>query len=66
MRFGDGEEATRRLWAEAAVRVVPGAYLGLADRSGVNPGDRRIRVALVDDPATVAEGLTRIRNTLAS
>ena len=66
LEVGDGEEATRRLWAEAAVRVVPGAYLGLADRSGVNPGDSRIRVALVDDPATVAEGLTRIRNTLAS
>lgn len=66
LEAGDGEEAARRLWAEAAVRVVPGAYVGLADRSGVNPGDGRIRVALVDDPATVAEGLTRIRNTLAS
>jgi succinyldiaminopimelate transaminase len=57
---GDGEAATRRLWAEAAVKVVPGAYLALDDPRFGNPGKPYIRVALVHDMATTAEALARI------
>lgn len=60
---GDGEEATRRLWSEAGVQVLPGRYLA-QDHKGDNPGRRYIRVALVDDEATVEEALTRIVETL--
>ena len=37
---GDGEAVTRRLWAEAAVKVLPGAYLGRARRRRAQPGRR--------------------------
>jgi aspartate/methionine/tyrosine aminotransferase len=61
---GDGEAATRRLWTEAGVRVLPGAYMARPDETGRSPGDRYIRVALVYDPATTAEGLRRLVATL--
>lgn len=60
---GDGEEAARRLWREAGVQVLPGRYLA-QDHRGENPGRPYIRVALVDDEATVEEALTRIVETL--
>ena len=31
LEVGDGEAAARRLWAEAAIKVLPGAYLGRPD-----------------------------------
>jgi len=61
---GDGEAATVKLWREAGVRCVPGGYLGRAGADGVNPGDRYIRVALVNDAATTEAALTRIAETL--
>jgi Aspartate/tyrosine/aromatic aminotransferase len=61
---GDGEAATRRLWAEAGVRVLPGAYLAKANSVGDNPGARFIRVALVDQPAATEDALTRITRNL--
>ena len=62
---GNGEAAARRLWAEAGVRVLPGAYMARPDGSPgaggeSSPGDRYIRVALVYDAATTAEGLRRL------
>jgi N-succinyldiaminopimelate aminotransferase len=60
---GDGEKATQRLWREAAIRTLPGAYLA-RDRGGANPGRRYIRVALVHDDATVAAGLERLGQVL--
>lgn len=63
---GDGEAAARRLWQEAAIRVLPGAYLGETDRSGVNPGDRFIRLALVHDPATLGPALHRVAELLST
>ena len=57
---GDGEAATRRLWAEAGLRVLPGAYLAHDDRDGHNPGAAFIRVALVHDQATTTEALERL------
>lgn len=62
---GGGEAAARKLWTEAGLRVIPGAYLARPGADGVNPGDAYIRVALVHDPATVADGLERLVRTLA-
>jgi N-succinyldiaminopimelate aminotransferase len=62
---GDGEAMTRRLWAEAAVKVLPGAYLGRADATGRNPGERAIRVALVHDLETTEVALSRLAERLA-
>ena len=45
---GDGEEATRRLWGEAHLKVLPGGYV-CRETDGVNTADRYIRVALVHD-----------------
>lgn len=64
LTVGDGEAATRRLWSEAAVKVLPGAYLGRPDEQGRNPGDAAIRVAMVHDLATTEEALRRIAQTL--
>ncbi len=64
LEVGDSEQATRRLWAEASVKVVPGKYLAQTDAQGLNPGAPYIRVAIVHDTATVAEGLRRIADTL--
>ena len=65
LNTGDGEAATLRLWREAAVRVMPGAYMALPDfRTGENPGDRYIRVAMVHDAALAEQALTRMAQVL--
>jgi len=61
---GDGEAAARKLWREAAVRVLPGAYLARTDARGHNPGAAYIRCALVHDLDTTAEVLGRLAATL--
>ena len=61
---GDGEEAARRLWSEAAVRVLPGSYIARPGADGVDPGRRYIRVALVHDLETAREALTRLAGVL--
>jgi aspartate/methionine/tyrosine aminotransferase len=60
----DGEAAARRLWTDAALKVLPGAYLGCPDERGDNPGDRAIRVAMVHDLETTDIALRRIAETL--
>jgi N-succinyldiaminopimelate aminotransferase len=62
---GDGEAVTRRLWADAAIKVLPGAYLGRADASGRNPGARAIRVAMVHDLETTEAALAGLVERLA-
>lgn len=57
LEVGDGEAAAARLWAEAALKVLPGGYLGRPDASGANPGQSAIRVALVHDLATTEAAL---------
>ena len=57
LEVGDGEAAARRLWAEAAIKVLPGGYLGRPDGAGDNPGQSAIRVALVHDLATTEAAL---------
>ena len=61
---GDGEAAAKRLWAEAGIRVLPGAYIGRQDGAAGNPGDRFIRVALVDDSDTVTNALEKLIKVL--
>jgi len=61
LRVGDGEAVARRLWAEAGVRAVPGAYLGRpAGSDGVNTGAPYLRLAMVHDAETTAAALRRI------
>lgn len=59
----DGEEAALKLWREAGVRVLPGAYLS-RDVRGDNPGKGYIRVALVADKEETQRGLIRLRDCL--
>ncbi|MBV0891063.1 aminotransferase class I/II-fold pyridoxal phosphate-dependent enzyme [Paracoccus sp. Z118] len=59
----DGEAAARRLWSEAGVQVLPGAYLS-REVDGRNPGAGFIRVALVGPAGETEEALTRIRDLL--
>jgi N-succinyldiaminopimelate aminotransferase len=60
----DGERAAERLWCEAALRTLPGAYIASAHGGGDNPGRRYIRVALVHDDAVVADGMERLVRVL--
>ena len=59
-QFGGSEAVTKRLWAEAGVRVVPGRYLARNQADGSNPGADYIRVAMVQDSAATAEALHRL------
>ncbi|MBM3514511.1 MAG: aminotransferase class I/II-fold pyridoxal phosphate-dependent enzyme [Alphaproteobacteria bacterium] len=61
---GDGERATRALWAEAGVKVLPGAYLARPDATGANPGARYIRVALVHDRDRTKSALLRMKRVI--
>ena len=60
---GDGERAAKRLWRDAGLRVLPGAYLART-AGGKNPGQQYIRVALVHDRKTTADALTRMKDLL--
>jgi len=59
----DGETTALRLWREAGVRTLPGAYLSRTV-AGTNPGQNYIRVALVAPIDEMTTGLTRIRDHL--
>ena len=60
LEVDDGPEAARRLWREAGIRVLPGAYMGREDESGCNPGQPFIRLALVHDDSILEPALRRI------
>lgn len=60
LRVDDGASLTRRLWAERAMKVLPGEYLTQPAADGSNDGRRFIRVALVQDLPVTDEGLSRI------
>lgn len=62
---GDGEAATRKLWAEAAIKVLPGAYITRPDLEGRNLGTPYIRVALVHDREITETALTRMARILS-
>jgi aspartate/methionine/tyrosine aminotransferase len=59
----DGEAAALKLWREAGIRVLPGAYLG-REVNGENPGTGFVRVAMVVDEPELERGLTRLRACL--
>lgn len=59
----DGEAAALKLWREAGVRVLPGAYLG-RDAGQGNPGAGYIRVAMVAPTEDMQRGLIRLRDCL--
>jgi N-succinyldiaminopimelate aminotransferase len=61
---GDGEQAARALWREAALRALPGAYLAKPWRDGTNPAAAFIRIALVDDLPSTEDALRRLRRVL--
>jgi len=60
----DGERAALTLWRDAAVRSLPGAYISRVNKAGENPGQRYIRLAIVHDDDTIAEGLRRLVRVL--
>jgi N-succinyldiaminopimelate aminotransferase len=57
---GGGSDATVTLWKRMGVKVIPGAFLAQNGRDGTNPGANFIRVALVQDPATIRDALDRM------
>lgn len=59
-QLGGGSDAAVTIWKRCGVRVIPGAFLAQPGRDGINPGADYVRVALVADPATIREALTRI------
>ncbi|SMO74420.1 aminotransferase class I/II-fold pyridoxal phosphate-dependent enzyme [Paracoccus laeviglucosivorans] len=61
--IGTGEDAAKKLWAEAGIQVLPGAYLSRDTDQG-NPGERYIRVALVDPAGPTEAALNRLKNCL--
>ena len=64
---GEGEKTALRLWREAGLRVLPGAYMGRECERGkprTNPGFSYIRVALVNDLSTIMTALERMADVL--
>ena len=61
---GDGEAAAKKLWTEAGVKVLPGAYLAATREGEPNEAAPFIRVALVNDLETTRAGLAAIAATL--
>ncbi|MBT4908357.1 MAG: aspartate aminotransferase, partial [Rhodospirillaceae bacterium] len=57
---GDGVAVAERLWREAAIKTLPGAFMAKEEADGTNPGARYLRVALVYEEARTREGLTRM------
>jgi N-succinyldiaminopimelate aminotransferase len=62
---GDGEATAQALWAEAAIRTLPGGYMARPDRNGFNPGQRYIRLALVLETDAMIPALKRMAPILA-
>ena len=58
-QFGGGIEGAVTLWKRSGVKVIPGSFLAQNGRDGTNPGVQYVRVALVQDPATIREALER-------
>lgn len=61
----DDETFTRELYARENVLVLPGSYLS-RNANGVNPGSRRVRMALVAPVAECVMAAERIRDFIKS
>jgi N-succinyldiaminopimelate aminotransferase len=57
----DDQQFARRLYAEQNVTVLPGSYLSRSDHNGLNPGQNRVRIALVPSLEECVEAAQRIR-----
>jgi aspartate/methionine/tyrosine aminotransferase len=57
---GDSERVAAALWREAAIRTLPGLYLGRAGADGNHPGARYLRIALVHEPDVIADALDQL------
>jgi len=64
LKVGDSEAITRKLWSDAALKVVPGAYIGQPDPTGWIPGADAIRIAMVHDVTKTEQALKRLVDTL--
>ena len=64
LNVGDSEAAALKLWQQAALRVIPGAYFAKTGQDGKNPGAAYIRCALVHDLETTGQALDRLVTTL--
>ena len=64
LRVPDGAALTRRLWAERALKVLPGEYLTQPAPDGSNSGREFIRLALVQPLPVADEGLARVASLL--
>ena len=64
LKVGDSEAITKTLWSKAALKVVPGAYIGQPEPDGRIPGADAIRVALVHDATKTEQALQRLVETL--
>jgi len=62
---GDGEAAALKLWRDAALRTLPGAYLCPQDEGFQSHASPYIRLALVHEAGEVAEAMRRLRDTLS-
>ncbi|MTI18412.1 aminotransferase class I/II-fold pyridoxal phosphate-dependent enzyme [Rhodobacteraceae bacterium RKSG542] len=63
-RWGDGVTVAEKLWREAGLKVLPGAYIASDMPDGTNPGAKYIRIALVESLETSREAFQRIINCL--
>ena len=57
----DDQQFARRLYAEQHVTVLPGSYLSRRDHNGVNPGQNRVRLALVPSLEECVDAAQRLR-----
>lgn len=58
--YGGSDDVALKLWREAGLRVLPGGYAARIGADGSNPGDKYIRIAMVQDRETTAEALHRL------
>ncbi|MFN7168657.1 MAG: aminotransferase class I/II-fold pyridoxal phosphate-dependent enzyme [Pannonibacter sp.] len=63
-RWGAGIEVTKRLWSEAGLKVIPGAYLAMSGPDGSNPGDPYIRISLCAPVGLTRDAMERLAKWL--
>lgn len=64
LEVGDGEAAALKLWREAGIKVLPGAYMCRSIDGEENPGAAFIRIALIYDADYTEAALRRVVEVL--